>query len=411
MMKQLYAPLLLLLAGCAASAQTHSASVNINALLPKHPLYGTLAQYDRQIAVLESTLHTRFANSGAQIANAASNIGHDLNQAAGATRSMTNANQVVGPDWNMLAPDTQASSNAADIEAGVQQAYARQHSDLRNAAQRDMAAYRAALALQQQTAYNRFVQSVNNRTQRAYNARAQELREQESALLLELARKNAPKRLILRTKLQTLALASSTRHHFAALLAALQRREYRILDAVRAKDAGALREYAAQLRARGDRDIASMRAQLQARTNANLIARQEVLAEQSSGSESLHLPPMNAPPASSGDAMRAQYESLLHAPAADTGVFSSAQEDLKSRFSGLGQADSRNLASVRSQIAWLQHDRAAVRKRIIAQILFEAQRVAKARDLWLVYTSARTPPPSSVDLTAAVAADLRELSP
>jgi hypothetical protein len=410
MMKQLWALLVLLLAGCAASAQTHSASVNINALLSKHPLYGTLAQYDRQIAVLESTLHTRFANSNAQIANASSNIGHDLNEAAGATQSITNRQQAAAEDWNMLAPDTQTSSHAADIEADIQQAYAQQRSDLGNAAQRDMAAYRAALAVQQQTAYNRFVQSVNDRTQRAYNARAQELREKESALLLELARKNAPQRLILRTKLQTLALTSSTRHHFEALLGAMQHREYRMLQLMRAKDAATLREYAAQLRARSDRDIASMRTQLQARTNANLSERQRVLAEQTSGSRSLHLPSMKAPASSTG-AMRAQYESIMHAPPADSGVFTRAGEDLKSRFGALGQADWVNVASIRSQIAWLQHDRAAVRKRIIAQILFEAQRVAKARDLWLVYTSARTPPPSSVDLTAAVAADLRELSP
>ena len=410
MRRPLAAFLILLLTGCAASAQTRSASVNMAALLPKHPLYGTLAQYDRQIAALQATLHTRFANSGAQIDNANAAIRHDLDHASNATRNLSKRARPV--DVTLRQTQGQSAANAPSagaIESGIQQAYNQQHSQLRGTAQRDMAEYRATLFAQEQIAYDTFVRSVNDRTQRAYRARAQELHEREAGLLLDLARNDAPQRLLLRAKLQALALDGATRRRFQARLAALQTRENAALNAMHAVDAHTLGAYAAQLRGRAQSDIAKMNADLQARANANLAARQRVLTAQTSTASSLRLPANRARAGSSID-MQAQYDTLVNSQRADTTAFSNARDDLGNSFHALRDADANNTASIRSQIAWLQHDREAVRKRMIAQIMLEAKREAQAHGLSQVNATNHSQA-GSIDLTSAVAADLRQISP
>jgi len=145
-MKRLAAFLILLLTGCAASAQTRSASVNMAVLLPKHPLYGTLVQFDRQIAALQVTLHTRFANSGAQIDNANAAIRHDLDHASNATRDLSRRARPIEATLRQSQGQSAASApSAGAIESGIQQAYNRQHSQLQGTAQRDMVEYRATL--------------------------------------------------------------------------------------------------------------------------------------------------------------------------------------------------------------------------------------------------------------------------
>ncbi len=409
MMKHLTLGLVLLLAGCMASAQTRPASVNVGALLPKDPLYGTLAQYDRQIAVLQSTLHTRFANSGAQIDNASAAIRHDLNTVAARYGRVTQNLAKSKPSTNIFADGSNGAPSAGAIETNIQNAYATQHADLAGAAQRDMAQYRATLLAQQQLAYTTFVTAVNDRTQEAYNQRAQELRERVSTLLLDLARRDAPQRLMLRAKLQTLALSADVRQRLQARLAVLQQHDISAANAMRRQNATILAAYAAQLRVRGENDIAKMSADLQVRTNANLVARERVLAAQTSTAGSLQLPSSMAHRGSMAD-MQAQYSALVNAPPADTAPITNARDDLTNRFHALHDADATNTQSVESQIASLRHDREAVRKRMVAQIMNEAQRIARSRGFSQVTASTHRSP-DTTDLTSAVAADLATLSP
>jgi hypothetical protein len=77
----------------------------------------------------------------------------------------------------------------------------------------------------------------------------------------------------------------------------------------------------------------------------------------------------------------------------------------------LHDTNAANTASIRSQIAWLQHDREAVRKRMIAQIMEQAEREAKARGFSDIVSDEYHAQRGSVDLTSAVAADLKALSP
>jgi predicted lipid-binding transport protein (Tim44 family) len=182
------------------------------------------------------------------------------------------------------------------------------------------------------------------------------------------------------------------------------------LRKLQAEDARVLAAYGSRLRARTDGDIAKMQADLQARTNANLAARERVLAAQTSTQAQLQLPASHARGGSPAD-MRAQYDALVNAQPADATAFTNARDDLASKFRTLHDTDAANTASIRSQIGWLRHDRDAVRKRMIAQIMEQAQREAKARGLSDVVSDEYHAARGSVDLTSAVAADLKALSP
>ncbi len=406
-MKRFIAIFCFMLAGCAAAAQTRPASVDVDALLHKHPLYATLAQYDRQIAVLQATLHTQFAGTGASIEAASAAMQHDLDHAANVTRDFAASRQTFPPLSFTEASGSQA--NAAAIQSRIQQTYRAQHAGLQGAAQDAMAQYEADLARQEQAQYAQLVKSVNNRSTRAYAARTQELREKEGRLLLEIARKQAPTRLLLRAKLETLALDAAARRSLQARLNALQSTEYVQVDAMRRGDARTLQDYSAQLHAKADADIAAMRTQLQSRASANIAARERVLAAQNATPRSLNLPAFSAPPGTPPD-MRAQYASLRNASLPGTAAYSNARNDLTARFRALHDAHSADTQSVESQIGSLEHDRLAVRKRMVAQIMLEADRRAKAAGYSRVYDIHQAPA-GSANITAAVAAGLQTLTP
>ncbi|MFN2450047.1 MAG: hypothetical protein ABR508_09745 [Candidatus Baltobacteraceae bacterium] len=403
--------LALLLSGCAAGAQTRPAYVDVNALVPQDPLYGTLAQYDRQIAALEGTLHTRFANADAAIANASRAVSRDA-QAVSA-RYRATAQAPVPPAFARRALNvTPTAQMGSGIAQTITQNYRQQRTDLQDTAQRDMARYRSALAAQEQHAYAAFADSVNERTQQALALRAQELRERESDVLLELARKAAPQRLLLRAKLQTLALTGPTRAGFQNRLRALQNADNAALAGTRRADDAVLQTYARSVRARAQSDLALMRVQLAARAAGNLNARERVLQAQTSGAPAFWLAPApratGAPPNAQAG-MQTQYDALRNLRLPDAAIFGTTRDDLTARWDTLRRANDDDTAHTQSQIAWLRHDREAVRKRIVAQIMYEAGQIAKAHGYAAVIGSRAAP--GSVDLTPLVAADLRALSP
>jgi hypothetical protein len=395
--------LVLLLAGCAASAQTRPASVNLDALMRRHPLYSTLGQYDRQIAVLQGTLRTQFSNAGAAIDNASSAVRRDLSAA-----SQFVSRSSAGAPVPAMANLSQAAF-AAKLDDNIRRTYEAQHAALQGTAQQHMAAYRDTLIAQEQQAFQTFVSSVDGRTQRAYNARAQELREKESALLLKLAQQDAEQRLMLRAKLQTLALSAERRAQLRSQLRALQAREDAAVASMRRTDAGTLSAYEQHLRRKADSDIAQMQTALQNRAAANLAARERVLEAQTANASGLQVPAAPANSANSRE-MQSAYQSLQQAKPQDTAAYGAASRDLTQRFAGLRAAYDADTQSVRSQIASLEHDKAALRKKMMAQIMSEAEQVAKARGYSAVYP-ASSAPSGSADVTAAVAAALRSLAP
>jgi hypothetical protein len=379
------------LAGCAASAQPAPPSVDARALLPSHPLYGTLAQYDREIKALRATLYTReFRHAGNDIDASIAALRSDVNAAS------ANINTLVAKKADayaarqdaavsaLLADANSTAPSSSDVRAHLQQAYEAEYAQLRSGADRDMASYQSALEAQQRQAYSAFVQSVQDHTQQAYSARAQELREQESNLLLDMARKQATQRMQIRAKLQTLYLRPGQRAKYQAQLRALQQSEERALAALHARNAGILATYRAKLLAQADSDIAKTAAELQARTAANLAARRDVLAAQraaASGTLPVAAPRTHASPGTPAD-LRAEVAALrnrgrndfLSAAQNTVGAYSAARDDLTNRFVALRDADKESTKTTEAQIAALQRDRDALYLQMTTQIADDAKK-------------------------------------
>jgi hypothetical protein len=389
----------LFLAGCAASAQPTNAPpanphVNVQALMPLHPLYGTLAQYDRQMKALRATLHTpEFQHAGGDIDASTAALRSDIDAAAASVSALvarkagTYAARQDAAVSALLANADVSAPTSADVRARLQQAYEDEYTRLRSAADRDMASYQNALVVEQRRAYAAFVQSVQRHTQQAYASRAQELREKEATLLLDLARKQSAQRTVLHTKLQTLSLRPERRKQYQAQLDALQRSEERQLAGLHASNQAILSAYRGQLLTKADRDIAQTAAELQARTGANLAARRDVLAAQRAAAAGRL--PVNgpAPHASPGApaSLRAEVEALrqngrndFRASAdATLAAYRGARDDLSNRFSALRDSDSASAKATQEQIAQLQRDREALFLQIRTQIESAAYKEAE----------------------------------
>jgi hypothetical protein len=397
---------IIVLAGCAAQAAGTGAWVNVDALVRVHPLYGTLAQYDRQIAALRSSLNVpEFSRKQQAIAHAARAVDAELNETAGSARAIA-----AQPSPDVRALEQRSVGNApteSRVRSDVQRTYSAQAAQLQQGARAGMAHYRAALEAEQSAALANYERGVRARVQQAYNARAQELYEKESTLALDLAKRDSGKRLAIRTKLQTLQLGGDARRALQAQMDAIQAHEDAVVAQQQRRDRSVLAAYLAQLQARAAADIARTSADLQRRTAANLAARQRVLIAQQAHAQQLQFGPA-AQPAATGTDMRGRLDALLRAQPADPQAFLAARSDLAKQFAGIRGADNTATRNVRAEIAALQRDRAQLYHDMVSQILNDARAVAGARGLQGVYTGA-TAPPGATDITAAVRSDFLAL--
>lgn len=420
-MRYLILSLLLVLAGCVANAATGGpfdklrmtgGAPDVRAMMREHPLYSTLTQYDRQINALRATLHTpEFQHAGADIDASTLALRNEIDGAARAINTLVAqkadayAARQDAAVSTLLANANAPAPTSSDVRARLQRAYEDEYARLRSGADSDMAAYEQALRSQQQSAYSAFVDSQQRHVQQAYAARAQELREKESTLLLDLARKHADRRTQLRAKLQTLYLRPEQRHALQAELAALEQSEDRAVAALRATDSRTLAAYRSQVLAQADRDIAETASELESRTAANLAARRDVLAAQRAAAAE-HLP-LNAPaPRASPGApkdLRGEVAAMRQrggddfrtAASSEVAAYNTAKSDLSQRFSALRDEDSASVKATETQISQLQHDRDALYAQISAQTADAINRErAKCK---------------CTDVTAAVRQDLRRV--
>lgn len=369
-----------LLAGCAASAAPMQRNP-VPALSPsdRRALQGVLAQYDRQIAALRLTLNTpAFGNSTRdvdadiaalrEVVSASSNAVQTLIARKAGAYAAREDNAVSA----VLAAASASAPSTADVQQRLETDYRAEYARLRAGAQSDMKDYQSALFSEQQHAYGTFVRSIQNRTTQAYAHRDAELREKESALMLELARRDAPQRLQLRAKLTTLALNSSENAAIRAQLGAIQAREDRVLAQQQASDARVLGAYRDRLLAKADSDVAAMSAQLQARTQANLAQRRDVLTAQRNAPSNLALGRAGAAASPANPDLRARVAAMRSAgaqafqndAAATVAAYTSAGDDLSGRFSAVRDHDRSSAQSTLAAIAQLRRDRAALAARL-----------------------------------------------
>lgn len=385
--------LALFLAGCAAQAAGTSARLDLPALVRAHPLYPALAQYDRQIAQLRVTLHPpAFAHVEQAFSHAERGVRVQLDAAQTHARSIA---AMPEPSPVPIArADTSGAPSEATVRADIRRTYDSQRADSRNASAAADAEYRRTLLAQQESALAAYERGTQTRVHDAYQAREQEMREQEAELSLNLAKADAARRLELRSKLQTLVLDAAARERIRMQLRSIQAREDAILSAKRKRDASLLAAVLPPLRAQAAADVARMRAQLERRTAANLTRRAHVLQAQNAAHTALQLP-SPAPSAGAEPTMQDQLQALRQSRPADPAAYARAGTVLERDLRGVqGQHDAAQ-RDAQSEIAALQDARARLYREIVRQIDADARRLAREHP--------------GADVTALVRADLQAL--
>jgi Skp family chaperone for outer membrane proteins len=354
--------------------------IDLPRLIASHPLHRVLAQYDREIAALRSTqAPPALRDPGAQAQAGAAALRATAVDAQ--MRAQSIAARSAG-EYREREPDALAALLAA-----------------RDAGNREMGAYRDDLA--QATAANLrlYEDGIAQRNQRAYAARAQELRERELDLAFDLARRDADRRVVLSIKLENLHLDAPTREQLTAELSSLNAERARALDAMRSADAAELASYRQRMERSGASAVAAMAVTLRSNAAVNAALRSRVLQAQSNPSEML------ADLASQAARFRASYRATSDASALSAGL-RRASGDFSQRFAALSRTDQSSRRDTAAHITALQAGRAALYRALVAQIVQAAQRLAQARGLRGVASSGSRPP-GSIDLTPAVALELK----
>jgi hypothetical protein len=346
-------------------------------LIAAHPLHGVLAAYDREIAALRSTRTVAGLDDPARRARSGAALLRNRSGAA-RLRAQAIAARDTRPDW------LQENATLSTIVAsrGASERAASQYSDELN---REVAA--SLLAFERATA---------QRTGRALRARREQLREKELMLAYDLARRDAPKRLLLRLKLSELHLNAATRTALESQLAGLNERERDALAVARRRDAAVLGSYRRQLQDEGAGANARMASQLRAKGAANDAIRLHAFQAESNAAAALPDVPSQLA------LFRSSYRSAADAQAIAEG-FGAAGVDLSRRFGELSDVDDGSRAATAAQIQRLTVDRAKLYRSIVAQIERIADRLARTRHLTKVLVG-NSRPKGSIDLTDVIQA-------
>ncbi|MBV9333693.1 MAG: hypothetical protein JO146_06775 [Candidatus Eremiobacteraeota bacterium] len=345
-------------------------------LVAQHPLHGMLVTYDREIAALRSTQSlTGLRDPAAAALNAASAIRVD---AAGAAANA----EVVGSQNDAANRSREQAAAAAVLRS-------------QRAPERSFATYSSQLASETTASLRAYGGAMGERTQRAYAARAQQLREKESTLAFDLERQNAGKRLILRLQLAELHLSPARRARLQSQLRALDALERRALDALRRNDAAELASYRSQLEGAAAAGAGAMDAQLRAKAGANYAILQKVFNEEAGDAGAFPLPSQLA-------AFTGGYAAQRTAQTLSFGM-RSVTADVAQQFMRLGAVDAQSHRDVTSQLQTLQAERSGLYRTIVAQIQSAAEAVARERHLSAVRLVSAAPRGSLVNLTQAVA--------
>jgi hypothetical protein len=348
---------------------------DLSQLVAGHPLHGVLAAYDREIAALRSTQTVLGLDDPAGRARRGA---ASLGNGSGAARLRAQAIAARDTRPDLLQENAALSTILA----------------LRGASERAALGYSDELNREVTASLHAFERATAQRTDRALEARRQQLRENELMLAYDMARRDAPQRLVLRLKLSELHLDAATSKAFESRLTALNGRERDALAAARRWDAAVLGSYRRQLQEEGATANSQMAAKLRAKGGANDAIRLGALRAESNAEAAVpNVPSLLA-------LFRASYRSAADARAIAQG-FGAAGADLSRRFGDLSDVDEQSRAATSAQIQKLAVDRSKLYRSIVAQIERIANRLARTRHLRKVML-ANSRPKGSTDLTAAV---------
>jgi hypothetical protein len=362
-----------------APGNASSGFADLAQLIAGHPLHGVLAAYDREIVALRSTQTVTGLDDPA---GRAQSVAASLRNRSDAARSRAQAIAARDTPADLVQENEALSTIVA----------------LRGASERAALGYRDELNREVAASLTAFERATAQRTARALRARRQELRENELMLAYDMARRDAPQRLLLRLKLRELHLDAATRKAFESQLVGLNGREADALAVARRWDAAVLGNYGRRLQLEAATANARMAAQLRAKGGANDAIRLRALQAESNAAAAVPDVPSKLA------LFRSSYRSAADAQAIAQG-FGAAGVDLSRRIGELSDADERSRAAMSTQIQRLTVDRRNLYRSIVAQIERIANRLARARRLTKV-TVGNSRPKGSIDLTAAIRAAL-----
>ncbi len=419
--------LALCLNACSKPVDVHSPQVRgvgyvrMDEVVKKHPLYGQLAQIDTNIDALQMrALAPAVPKTGAEIARQTTELNHELQMA------QTRANQQLQQKQTEYATREQAAIRAAIVAAGenpgaapaqaMQNTAAAQAANVTAQANSDFAQYQGAVLAQDRNAVQAVSQQLGARAEAQYRQKSDELTAKESAASLEMATRDSPQRISLRTKLSNLALDDVARAQVKSQLAALDRKEADALAAARNRDAAMLKAFQSQLRAQTSGEIARQAGVIHKQTQSKLQSRHDSvssavssqlqsLGANSGGRAGRISPATQAKIAQIDKQYKTQFKSDVAKTVAD---YNRTRSDLDARFSELRGVDAGSAGAVAKQLGALHHQRDQLYSQIIAQIQREVQTIATQRGLKVVFINV-VAPVGGIDLTQDAQKDVESL--
>jgi hypothetical protein len=403
--------------------------VQMDQLVQKHPLYEQLARYDRSIAAFDLTSTApRAVGADPQMHAREVELQKELTAAADRTRTLLDQKQ-----RQYQAQESQAiaaalrganigGASAAQIAGSVNLTARQQQGFVAQQAQRDLQSYRTSLLHQNQSQITAAQKALNDRADRTYRAKAEELQSKEAALSLSLANEDAPQRLALHTKLSSLALDDAAREAAQSQLQGLDRKESDALAAQRNRDQQTLATLQSQLHLQVQQQLNAEVSSIEKRSSGSLAARQQIVQRQSaavggtvistaSGGRPQPQANPNLPPQLRAKIQQLHdvYQKRFEDDAKSTiAAFEATRADLSRRYAELHGINDASVGGAQAQIVELRKKRDDLYEQIVAQIEREVRVLAQQRGISVVLSDV-VAPVGGVDLTPDALKDIESL--
>lgn len=397
--------------------------VRMQELMKVHPLYPQLAQTERSMEALNlRALGPESAKTGSDLSKQDAQLQNELSQASLRTKKLLDQkqNEYRQQEGAAIAAALKAGGRAAPAQAigsSVSATAQQQAMQVNASMNRDLQAYQRALSQQDRAQAEAFARSISARADRQYRAKANELSQKESNFSLELASKDAPERLQLRTQLANLALDDTTREEVRKKVASLDRAEADQVAAMRNRDQQTLAQLRTQLQASSKREIEAGVAKIHAENQQKMVARANAARPANLAPAQVTIPGQvaaggqNLPPDLKDkiDALHKEYQEKFNAEAKTTiEQFNKTREELKKRYDTLHGIDSAAQASTHKELATLQAQHDKLYAQIVEQINREVRVVAQNHGVTTVISDVAGPG-DGVDLTPAAKKEIESL--
>jgi hypothetical protein len=345
------------------------AAIQFGATLPHAPL--TPAQIAAQTKVLNAQLQAAQQRANSIIQSKQQMYEqqeHDADVAAVKAAGLDPAAAGLGQQMNFT---SQAQAQAAA-----------------RAAQQGYIQYQRSVVAQDNAALLSIERSIGKAADDKYRARAEQYQQDENDLSLRLAQQDAPTRMALQTKMNTLALSTDQRKDVTDQLSALNQKETSQVNAMRAQHAVALAAYRKQLAGETTVQIAKQQAAVQSQTNAKLSQRRDQVGAQLRGLGGAPVSTGNLPPdlRQKLAQIHQDYAAKFQADAQQAVVeYNQTKSDLDRQFEALHGEDVGATGVAAKQLQDLQKRHDALQAQIQEQIQRDAVVLAKKMGFTVVF--------------------------